>query len=326
MSSLEKNKPRFQKLIQVLKSRRVQDAEVSILAAIIFVFSLLLTFSDAFYSILGRYTPRPEILPFPLLVSLIWIVFRVAFLERENKGDDHMPEAIDEIRNVHLQEWILSRETTLRFFIEGSSISKQWKSVAAATPALVEWIQSTSPNLNLDILAFSTETFLPPCLDAARAIAARSEPKIKQVSVRILIRDINVDWLIPYIADKRADHEYAHELKARFLHQQSNWTGLILREFGKILPTSKIHLEMRMYPVEPVFKGILINQEIGLVGVYPLGRTSWRGMEVWDYLGHETPMVQIAKSSESVFERTSFELFSKWFNDLWNNNSRAWRA
>ena len=43
-------------------------------------------------------------------------------------------------------------------------------------------------------------------------------------------------------------------------------------------------------------------------------------------LGHETPMVQIAKSSESVFERTSFELFSKWFNDLWNNNSRAWRA
>jgi hypothetical protein len=321
MSLTQKSQPRVRRLIQILKSRRVQSLQVSVLAFILFVFSLLLTFSDAFYLILSRYTPRPEILPFPMLVPLIWIVFQVAMLEREAEREGQMPQALSVVRRAHLQEWILSRETMLRLFIEGSSHSEQWKSVASATPALVEWILSSQPDLHLDILAFSTETFLPVCLDAARAMVTQPEPKIQQVSIRILIRDTNADWLIPYLADPRADQQYAEELKVRFLHQQSNWSGLIVREFGRVLPTSKIRLEMRVYPLEPVFKGILINREIGLVGVYPLGTTSWRGMQVWDYLGHEATMVRISKSAESSFERASFGLFLKWFDSLWQSFS-----
>jgi len=222
----------------------------------------MLTFSNEVYVFLSRYTPRPEILPFPMLVPLIWIIFEVAILERSSTKEEGVMQSLAVIRHWHLHEWILSRQTMLRFFIEGSRESDQWKSVAAATPTLAEWILSAQPDLQLDILAFSTETFLPACLDAARAIAAQPQPTLQQVGIRILVRDTRVDWLVPYLTDMRADQQYVADLKGRFLHQQSNWSGLILREFGRILPTSKIHLDMRVYPFEPVFKGLVIRHNL----------------------------------------------------------------
>jgi hypothetical protein len=296
------------------------------LALIILVFSLSLTFSDAFYTILSHYTNRPELLPFPLLVTLMWIIFQVMLLEREGEKEDQLPQAFNMIRQAHLQEWIMSREILLHFFIEGNKHSQRWNSVAAATPTLVEWILSARPVLNIDILAFSAETFLPACLDAARAMVAQPAPKLEEVNIRILVRDTSVDWMVPYLRNAKADRQYLDELKTRFLHQQNNWFGLVVREFSKILSANKIHLEMRVYPFEPVLKGMVINREIALIGVYPLGTTIWHNMEVWDYLGHEAPMVRVSKFAESPFERISFEMFVKWFDSYWQDFSRPWEA
>ncbi|MEM4203796.1 MAG: hypothetical protein QXS54_06980 [Candidatus Methanomethylicaceae archaeon] len=327
MSASRKFQVRARSLIQILRSRQAQNLEVSLLALLIIVFSVLLTFSDVFYLALSKYTSRPETLFFPLLVSLMWIIFQVAILERKSSEGGQMPQFLNSLRDAHIPEWILTRESMLQLFLTGNAHTKRWESVAAATPTLTEWILAAQPEVCIDILAFSAETFLPACLDAARAIAVQSpNPTIQQINIRILVRDTNAIWMIPYLPDLTADQQYRQELKTRFLQHQGNWVGLVLREFKKILPASKIGLAIRAYPFEPVFKGILINREIGLVGIYPLSTTSWRGIQVWDYMGYETPMIQISRTAESAFEQISFDIFLRWFDSLWNNFSRPWGA
>ncbi|MBN1136882.1 MAG: hypothetical protein JXM73_09860 [Anaerolineae bacterium] len=326
MSDSRRSQPRIQKLIQGLRNRQARNWEVSILTLIVFTFGVLITFSDVFYNIIEKnVSSHPETIPVLMLVVLVWVVFQVTLLEREAEMEGQVPQVLDKIRHAHLQEWILSRDTLFRMVNEGGTYSQEWNSVSAAAPDLVNWILSAQPNVHLDILAFSTETFLPVCLEAVRGMAAQPKGKLEEVTIRVLVRDTSVDWLVPYLADSNSDRVYVKELKTRFLNQQNNWSGSILRELGRVLTIPQIHLDMRVYSFEPVFKGILINQEIGAVGIYPLGMTSWRGMQVWDYLGHEASMVRVSKSDGLPSERLLFTMFTTWFDDLWKH-SHPWEA
>jgi hypothetical protein len=309
--------PRLRRLKQILNSPRAQNLQISVLAAIIMLLGLVLTFYNEAYLFLSKYAVRPELLPLPLLVVLIWTVLQVALMGREADKSGTQSQVLSAIRHEHLQEWILSRHAMVDFFGEASRPLKRWASVGDATSTLAQWILSAQPNVRLEILAFSTETFLQPCIDAAREIAV-SKAHLDQVDIRILVRDPSTQWLIPYIADQRADEEYVRDLKARFQQARDSWEGLILSEFAKVLPASKIRLEMKVYPFEPVFKGIVVDRRVGLVGVYPVDTTTWRDIrDVWDYLGHKAPMVEISKTAKSPFGASLFEMFLRWFDTLW---------
>jgi len=174
------------------------------------------------------------------------------------------------------------------------------------------------------MLAYSSETFLDTCLQAGYRIREEDQKsgRVTNIVVKLLTRDLEGQWRLPFLPVLEADYNYRQALHARFDSFLSRWNVEFFQAF-EFLPRENIQLERRWYPFEPTYKAIIINRCIAFVGAYSIHEINHQGVQGWDYHGHGAVMYEVS-SAESMPEGSASALESivNAFDELWSGYSR----
>ncbi len=187
-------------------------------------------------------------------------------------------------------------------------------------------VSRTGP-VTIKFLAYSAETLIGLSRDMVAQLddTLSEECRLAEdLEVRILVRDLASDhgWLVPLAMDEREDVEYADDLRTRFRNVQRS----ALKEFEdglrEVLPPAQVQFHVRGYRLEPLFKGLLVDDCEGMLGLYAID--DLRNPTGWDYSGHAVDLCRVGDSS-SYFETTALKAFRSWFDKLWDDDylSRA---
>ena len=81
-------------------------------------------------------------------------------------------------------------------------------------------------------------------------------------------------------------------------------------------------LEVHLHRLSPLFKAIIINDDVMYLGLYPIAATpiSINGVEaqLWDYRGERARMLGYGASGSAI-EREQFLAVRQWFDSVWDN-------
>ena len=176
-------------------------------------------------------------------------------------------------------------------------------------------------SLELDFLAYSAETLI----NLSREVTAELEDVLQTfpkydgtVRVRILVRDTTEtsDWLIPLALDEERDLEYARDLRTRFKNVRQSALKEFQGSLKDIFQSKNVDFRVRGYITEPLIKGVLVDGERGVFGVYTVDEL--KDPEGWDYSGHAVTMCNCDIAGDFV-QSASALFFKKSFNELWDS-------
>ncbi len=174
----------------------------------------------------------------------------------------------------------------------------------------------------IKFLAYSAETLI----GLSRDIVAQLDDTLSEecrleedLEVRVLIRDISGDhdWLVPLAVNEREDAEYAEDLRVRFRNVQRS----ALKEFEDglrdVLPPRQVKFDVRGYRLEPLLKGLVVDDREGMVGLYAID--DLRNPTGWDYSGHAVDLCRVTAGG-SYFENTGLQMYNDWFDKVWEDD------
>jgi len=189
-----------------------------------------------------------------------------------------------------------------------------------------EQLEATVANSNeisLDFIAYSSETLI----ELSRDMTAELDELLSSgdgtldgvdIHVRILVRDTSPDgqWLIPLARNDAADAEYAADLRTRFRNVQRSELKRFEETLKNLVAPKQVHFFVRGYRVEPLFKGIMLNQSRGMFGLYKI--SDLQDPSGWDYSGHDIDFCRIEQEGGS-FQTAVIHFFNDWFELMWND-------
>lgn len=178
--------------------------------------------------------------------------------------------------------------------------------------------------LELDLVAYSSETFIELSREIVGEIevARRVDGFDGPVHVRVLTRDTSdeSDWLVPLTREQRRDGEYRDELSIRFTNVRKSALGEFEDSLKDVLSPDQVEFQVKGYRLEPLLKGILVNHQKGVFGLYSID--DLRSPKGWDYSGHAVAMCR-ADIEGKGFESLAGRFLAEWFDGVWSDNHRA---
>lgn len=316
---------RFRRALKSLSDVRAQTIQMRLFAALLFVLSLLLTFNARVFAFVSTFTDRPELVPMTLMVPYVYLIFQVVLWRLDRDGESEVQRLRFAARRSELQERLLERKTVVNTFNRSVESFPKYDKYGG-TVALSEWIASEGSEIEVIMLAYSSETFLDGCLRAARHIEklirdSGTEPE--KIAFKLLTRDLKAYWRLPFLQNHEADEDYRRALNARFEQFLSRWKVELFEAFA-FLPRHKVHLEVRWYHFEPTFKATIVNRKVALVGVYDVHEINHKGVAGWDYHGHGATIYEVRGDDSSLppGSQRALETFVELFDELWNRYSR----
>lgn len=311
--------------IKVVFGERAKNIYVRVFAFVLFVLGASLTFIPHVFDFFSHHlTDRPEILPVTLMVPYVYLIFEMVLsrLERDEDSTDqvrHFEARLSEVRERRLE-----RKTLVEAF-NRSMEGLTYLNIAAGTNAVSEWIAAArQPTIEVQILAYSSETLLDGLIEVADRLKKNIDAGIaspKMIIFKLLTRNLEVKWQIPCLSSREADEAYRRGLNARFGQYLSRWNVEFFKAFD-FLPRDAVVLDVRWYPFEPTYKAIIVNQKVGVVGVYDFDEVNHKGVEGWDYHGQGMRMYEVRADGLSPHSKRALKDLLRLFDELWNDYSR----
>lgn len=305
-------------------SSRAQVLQLRVSALLLFLLGLALTFSPQAFELAGKFTERPEFLPVTLLVPYVYLIFQVVLWELDRDDASLAKQQAYKARVARLPELRADRSVTVDLF---SLATRELPSLSAqkSSGILTEWMVDAvrqEGRLQVDLLAFSSETFLAPILAVVDHLEELQEPDLlpERVHIRLLMRNLDSEWTAPLLQQQDADEAYQRALKGRFRQFIARWPIEVPASFGRIIVTSKLQLEFRTYDAEPLLKGAVVNGSKGLLGIYDFHRVSHEGVDGWDYHGHGASMKRMFADG-SAQEVATLGQYCDYYDRLWSEAS-----
>jgi len=181
----------------------------------------------------------------------------------------------------------------------------------------------SSQRLTLDAFTYSSETIhgaLAPFFN--RIVEGRL--KLKQLHIRLLVRDYTRPFVIPCDDTLHEDEGY----RSATVNRNRKFIDDFKADINQIkdcCPDADIEFEVRLHPFEPVFKGVILNGTRAYWNLYPImnARRLVGGKEktIWDYYGDRTRLVQL-NSNGPIAESELLSSFAGWFETVWDHFSR----
>jgi hypothetical protein len=182
----------------------------------------------------------------------------------------------------------------------------------------------SEPRLDLDLFAYSTETFYVP-LGTLFEELVRAKPRPKSIRIRVLFKDTEKESLLPGFnsrnpVDKRLVKEYRRDIANRNkLASQNLWTHL--NEYKLKLPDTRIEIFFSAYPLDPFHKGVLINSSYGLWSLYKIKICEGiLGQGVLDFQGKPTDFCELRRDG-TPSEAEALRSVCEWFETVWEDCS-----
>jgi hypothetical protein len=170
--------------------------------------------------------------------------------------------------------------------------------------------------LQLDVIAYSTETFRRPFASFFEAMSEADHPNAA-VSIRILLKDWTKFFAIPAGKNSNEVQRYREVTAIRNEHaSQGLWSFLhsMTQRF------ENISFEFRLYSLDPFQKGILINRKTAYWNFYILAEGLQAGYEnVWDYDGQDVNLIEFRRDG-SAAEARVVRSIGDWFDTIWSND------
>lgn len=328
----------FRRVSRAFASQRAQRMQLRLSAVLLFVLGVLLAFNSNVFSFVGQFTEHPEILPGTLLIPYVYLVFQVVLWHLDRDEESELEEIRFEERRRDVPERIFERRSTVASF-DRAMVGLPGISAESFATQISEWMaeRADSDTIEVLMLSYSSETLLSGCLAAAREIrtALKLNPVSKsptKIEFRLLARDLEAAWRIPFLYEQRADIAYRQKLKGRFSQHLARWEEELPEAFDGILYRHQLSIEIRYYPFEPLHKGAIVRsrsgpvveREVGLVGIYSTHSVREGGVEGVDYHGWGSVMHRISKLPEATaVERHALDDFVSYFEEMWTKHSRA---
>ncbi len=307
-------------------------------AVALFLLGVLLTFNSNVFDFVAQFTDRPEILPSALLIPYVYLVFQVVLWHLDRDEESELESIRYAERRRDVPERVLERKSAISSFDRGMS-TVPGISVERFASQIAEWMaeRTDSETLEVLMLSYSSETLLSGCLASAREIRAKlaSNPELKPPKViefKLLARDLETQWRIPFIHEQKADLSYRTKLRGRFSQHLARWDEELPDAFDDILYRHQLSLEVRFYPFEPLLKGAVVrsrggsdaNGDVGLIGIYATHSVREGGVEGVDYHGWGSVMHRISTlPGASPVEQDALNDFVEYFEEIWTKHSRA---
>lgn len=315
----------FRRALKSQSTPRAQAIQLRLLTVLLFLLGVLLTFSDKVYDFLERFTDRPEILPVALMVPYVYLIFQVVLWRLDRDDEAELRKIRFEVRRSELHQQLLERRIVVDAFNRSVAGFRNYDKHGGVV-ALSDWIAAEEGGeIEVLMVAYSSETFLDGCLRAARRVQEVTSSKGQQpdkIVFKLLTRDLSVSWRLPFLPVYQADQDYRHALNARFQQFLSRWKVELFDAFA-FLPRDRVQFEARSYPLEPTYKATIVNRKVGLVGVYGTHEVNYGGVSGWDYHGHgaRTYELRINDDVKGVGQ-LALDNFIEYFDLLWNRHSR----
>ena len=176
--------------------------------------------------------------------------------------------------------------------------------------------------VRLDIFCYSAETFFSLLVPFFWEL---HKTPMQRMYIRILVRNYAKDFIIPCANDGTQDLEYAHDIS----HRNANIIAEFYSNIDRLreqLPEINIDFEIRMYPFEPLHKGIIINRNKLYWAMYPIVRADrmlgGKKKKMWDYEGHSAKLVELINNGGPA-SAEMFRSVSTWFDTVWEHFSIA---
>jgi len=187
----------------------------------------------------------------------------------------------------------------------------------------LEAVVANSNLIALDFIAYSSETLI----ELSRNMTAELDEQLASgngtldgvdIHIRVLVRDTSADgeWMIPLARSEVADAEYAADLRTRFRNVQRSELKRFEETLKNLVPPKQVHFSVRGYHLEPLIKGIVLNQTRGMFGLYKI--SDLQEPSGWDYSGHDIDFCRI-KQNGGPFEAAAIHFFNDWFELIWND-------
>jgi hypothetical protein len=330
---------RFHRMMAAVLSERAKTIYIRFYTVVLFAFGGLLTFYPHIFELINLKKEESHLLLLvTLLVPYIYLIFEmvVSRLEESDKEFDKVVLRLEQAGNpdnTTRQSWVFEarRSQIEQRRLERKMVVDAFKRSVVdlndlgrfGTQAVVDWISSTKESaIEVLILAYSSETLFDGLIDVAKRIDKNIKsgmPPPASITFKLLSRNLKAeDWFIPCLATREADVEYRRGLNIRFGQQLNRWYTEFYPAFS-FLPREKLALEIKWYDFEPLFKAVIVNRKIGIVGVYdmhPIERE-----QGWDYHGKGVGVYEIRIDSPDQQSKLALQDFVQLFDEIWARHS-----
>jgi hypothetical protein len=174
--------------------------------------------------------------------------------------------------------------------------------------------------LNLDIFAYSGETFASPLNDLFETLMLVDRPP--QINIRILLKDWASKSFLPgcdTVADKAVLNEKQKYRKDTMQAQIRRAKELRSKLDGwRKNKTLDFTFKLKLYHIDPFHKGILINGKRGFWSLYPMQPVLSEFPNILDYEGKHVRFAEFRHDGTPA-EREALGSLCKWFDSVWGS-------
>lgn len=292
------------------------------------------------------------------VIALNYSMFMYAI---KRNGEEEFQRSAYDLRKTHLQGWRFEREMLAEFVrfslctASGINPSRQnasnnapggnltlarrpWPAVDANREIcryvrddlekMLDPPSSQEPDRNasiltLDLIAYSSETFVnlsrQICCEIADVMEAHAKTPSMRVSVRVLVRETSerANWLVPVTTDREADRTYATELRTRFTNVRRSTLTEFRKSLRRLFQSANVDFQVRSYQTEPLLKGVIVGRRRGIFGIYTIDDLTWPSG--YDYSGHAVTMSLCDEGGNAV-QATAAHFLTRLFDELWDSD------
>jgi hypothetical protein len=182
----------------------------------------------------------------------------------------------------------------------------------------------TSGTVELDIAAYSGETFYSVLSEFFQDVLD-GRLRVRRLYIRLLLPDCAAPMAVPCDVDTLAEvPSYKNAIEERNRRFIGEFRGYFLQFAQRgIVPDARF--EVSLHRLSPLFKTVIINNDVMFIGIYPIAQTpvtlAGVDLQMWDYRGERVHMLGFAASGKAV-EREQFVAVRQWFDSVWAHVAR----
>jgi hypothetical protein len=174
--------------------------------------------------------------------------------------------------------------------------------------------------VTFDICSYSSETFYSVLTALLDQIAA-GQTNIRELRIRLLVPDCQAPMGIPCLVDTGKEVPAYKRLlvqrSMRFIREFQNG----VQRVNEAQPQVTAAFEARLHRLSPLFKFVILQEEVAYIGTYPIDRTPVllgnREQMFYDFRGERAILARSAVNGASAGETVTFRSLTEWFESVW---------
>ena len=222
------------------------------------------------------------------------------------------------------QDWASLVLKLMKLSAEGSGAAKPCADsrVVSGDQLATELRQfAGEPKLQLDIFAYSGETFTAP-LNGLFEAMMRADRPAQIFTLRVLLKD----WesgssFLPGCARTAsvAIHNEKELYRNEIMRSQERIRDQLWKQLDNWSRKLNLTFKLKVYHIDPFHKGILINGRLGFWSLYPMERDiSTKHPHILDYQGKYVSFAEF-RSEGTPSEALALRSLCEWFNTVWES-------